>query len=112
MCRPIYVETHLVRSYLFWIQVFVSLTSALPVKEQPSFTAVMRAISSHQGGMRTADQVDFAGIFKRISQKYKDARPSGQSVMGQDMFVICGSNQGKLKRDFEVYKILFFRNFI
>ena len=102
MCRPIYVETHLVRSYLFWVQVYVSLTSALPLKARPDFAAVMAEISSRQGGMRTADQIDISGIFANLSAKYKDSRPSNQAVMEQDMFVICGNNQTKLKRDFEV----------
>ena len=107
MCRPIYIETHLVRSYLFWVEVYVALTSALPVKARPDFATVMKEISNRQGGMRTAEQVDIAGIFSHLSAKYKDARPNDQSVMDQDMFVICGNNQTKLKRDFEVRTIIF-----
>ena len=102
-CRPIYVEAHLSRSYLFWVQVFVTLTTALPLKTSSTdYSRAMAVISSQQAGMRSAEQLDLAGIFRHLNDRYKDVRPSNQSVMDQDMYVICGSHQTKLRRDFEV----------
>ena len=99
-CRPYIVDTHLVRSHLFWIQMYVALTSALPLKAKGSaYADMMSKISHEQAGFRRAEQVDIAGIFSHLQKVYKEARPDEQNIMDNDLFIFVGNNQTKLRRD-------------
>ena len=105
-CRPNIVDTHLVRSKLFWIQIYAALIHALPLDTaKSSFSDLMSKISHEQAGFRSADQIDISGIFRNLQKKFKDARPSDQSVMDRDIWIMTGNNQVKLKRDVIVSKI-------
>ena len=99
-CRPFIIDTHLVRSQLFWVQIFVCLTHALPLKTSGTdFASLMAKISQEQAGFRRAEQLDLKGIFEHLQKVFKDARPKEQGILDNDMWIFTGKNQSKLRRD-------------